>query len=71
MVETANEIGKSAASMRQANIEFGKSIEEAAENNVGCGDGGIKWIAEKVMQVVTREPLGANDIKRMKKNRGF
>ena len=68
MVETADEIGKSPAGMRQADIELGKSIEESAKDEVGRGNCGIKRISQKVMQVVARKSLRPNDIERMEKN---
>src|SRR4029434_9668139 len=70
MVETADEIGKSTSSMRQADIELRKSIEESAKDKIGRADGSIKRITQKVMQVVACQPLGADDIKGMEKNGG-
>jgi hypothetical protein len=69
VVQATDEIRKSAAGVRQANFQLGEPIEEAAKDYFGRGDRGVKWIAQKVMQVVARQPLDSDDVQRMEKDR--
>src|SRR5262245_36125767 len=69
VVDPADEIREGPSGMRQADVELGKSIEQPAKDQVGGGDCGIKRISQKVMQIVTRQPLGPDDIERMEKDR--
>src|SRR5215469_2094071 len=68
MVETADEVGKSAAGMWQANFKLRKAIEESAKNYVGGGDRRIERIPQKVMQIVARQALSTDNIERMEKD---
>ena len=49
VVETADEIGKRASGVRQADLKLGKPIQESAKNNVGGSDCSVKRISQKVM----------------------
>jgi hypothetical protein len=51
--------------MGQANIELGKSIEKAAKDYVGRSNCRIEGISQKVVQIVARQSLSPNDVKRM------
>src|SRR5438093_13420153 len=69
MVQAADEIRKRASGMRETNLKFRKTIEESAKDQVGRGYRRIKRISQKVMQVVARKPLRADDVERVEKDR--
>jgi hypothetical protein len=49
VVESADEIWKSAAGVGKANLKLRKSIQESAKNYVRCSDRRIERISQKVM----------------------
>src|SRR6266568_959184 len=54
--------------MGQAHLEFGQPVEDAAEDEVGGGDGGVEGITEEIAEVERLQALGAHDAKRMQEH---
>src|SRR3984893_4193301 len=63
--EPAVQVRQRSARMGQAHLELGQPVEDAAEDEVGGGDGGVEGIAEEVGEVERLQTLGADDAKRM------
>ena len=68
VIEAADEIRKGAAGMRQADIELGKRSSRPPKIKLACGDRRSND-SQKIMQMVVREPLGADHVERMEKDR--
>src|SRR5882762_1848480 len=69
VVETANQNGERAATMRQVDLELRVPVKHAAEDQVAGGDRGIKRIAEQVREVVGLGAMAAKSRQRMQKDR--
>src|SRR6266576_6502110 len=69
VVETANQNGERAATMRQVDLELRVPVKHAAEDQVAGGDCGLKRIAEQVREVVGLGAIAAKSRQWMQKNR--
>src|SRR6267378_299298 len=69
VVETANQNGERAATMRQVDLKLRVPVKHAAEDQVAGGDRGIKRIAEQVREVVGLGAVTALRRQWMQKNR--
>src|SRR6267378_1615132 len=69
MIETANQNGERAATMRQDDLELRVPVKHAAEDQVASGDCGVKWIAKQVREVIGLGAVTAQCRQWMQKNR--
>src|SRR5580698_4685605 len=59
-----------AAAMRHDEIQLRMSLQHAAEDQAGAGDGGVERIADQVAEIIGAQPVGAGDIAGMDHHEG-
>src|SRR5882724_13165530 len=67
MIDASCQHQQNAPAMGQTNLKLRVPVEHAAENEVACGDGGVKRKAQDVRKIEWRGTLSTNYLQRMQK----
>ena len=51
MLHPSDNVGELSTGVSQDNFEAGVLLQHTAENQVGCGNGGIQRVSDKIAQI--------------------